>query len=806
MKFTLSWLKEHLETNASLSEICETLTKIGLEVEGVEDQAKALAGFAVARIVSAVQHPNAEKLRLCMVDIGASEPVQVVCGAPNARAGLVSVFSPPGTYIPGKKITLGIGEIRGVESRGMLCSAAELELSGESDGIMELPDDAPVGARYVDYAKIGDPVIDINLTPNRSDAASVFGIARDLAAAGLGEIKTKPIDQIKGQGACPVEVSIEFLGEERKLCPAFAMRWVKGVKNGPSPDWLQKQLKAIGLRPINALVDITNFITFDRGRPLHVFDAAKVAGSLVVRRARAGESILALDGRTYTPDSHAVVIADDNGLESIAGIMGGEHSGCDENTTDVLIESALWDPTNIAQSGRKLGINSDARYRFERGIDTDITLPGLDLATKLVLEFCGGTASEVTIAGAIPGVTKCVLFPWTEVKRLTGLELPVADMTDILRRLGFSVSGSGETATIAVPSWRPDIEGKADIVEEIIRIAGLEHVAHVPLKRMTAVSEPVITPIQRRTRRARRALAGSGMVEAMTYSFVSSAEAQAFGGGAAELQLANPIAADMSDMRPSLLPGLIAASQRNADHAIRDMALFEIGQIFKGDRPQDQKIAATGIRRGLASRSAPGRHWSSPAKTADFYDAKGDVFGLLSVLGVSTDTMQLVAGAPGWFHPGRSATMQFGPKNILGHFGELHPGILEQLGVDAPIVAFEILLDALPAARQKAGKIRSKLGASDFQPVNRDYAFIVGKDVRADEIIKAAKGVDRSLVANVSLFDVYDGKGVEPGKKSLGIEVTLVPLEKTLTDAEIEAFSARLIAEITKKTGGTLRG
>ncbi len=806
MKFTLSWLKDHLETNANLDEITETLTKIGLEVEGVEDQAKSLSGFMVAHVVMTMPHPNADKLRVCMVDIGTGNHIQVVCGAPNARTGMKSVFAPPGTYIPSKKITLGIGEIRGIESKGMLCSAAELELSEDHDGIIELPADATVGMHYVDYAKIGDPVIDINLTPNRPDATGVYGIARDLAAAGLGTLKTPAIQPVKGQGACPIQVSLELTGENKKLCPAFAIRLVKGVKNGPSPEWMQKRLKAIGLRPINALVDITNYLTFDRGRPLHVFDAAKVAGNLTVRCAKSGETLLALDGKTYELDPSNVVIADENGVESIAGIMGGEHSGCDENTTDVLIESALWDAANIAQSGRKLGINTDARYRFERGVDPAFNLPGLELATRLVLDFCGGSASETSLTGAIPGVTKCVIFPWTEVKRLTGLEMTQQDMTDILNRLGFEVSGTGNAATVSVPSWRPDIEGKADIVEEIIRIAGLEHVPNTPLKRMTAITETVLTLMQRRTILARRALASSGLVEAITWSFISKSEAQAFGGGLPELSLANPIAANMSDMRPSLLPGLLAAAQRNADRSTSDLGLFEVGQIFRGDKPSDQKTAASGIRMGLESRRGQGRDWSNVAKPVSLYDAKGDAYALLAALGVSTDSMQIVAGAPGWYHPGRSGTMQFGPKGELGFFGELHPRVLEQLGIDGPVVAFEIILDSLPQPKAKSSRVKPKLELIELQSVRRDFAFVVDKSLRADEIVKAARGADRKLVSHIRIFDVYEGKGIDPMQKSVAIEVTLQPREKTLTDAEIDEFATKMVAEVSKKTGASLRG
>ncbi len=806
MKFTLSWLKDHLETNANLAEICETLTKIGLEVEAVEDQGKNLSAFIVAKVVSAVQHPNADKLRVCTVDIGADSFIQVVCGAPNARGGMKSVFSPPGTYIPSKKITISVGEIRGVESQGMLCSAAELELSEDHDGIIDLPTEAPVGMSYSEYAKIGDPVIEINLTPNRPDAASVYGIARDLAAAGLGSLKTPPIQAIQGKMPCPVAITLDFHHEQRRLCPVFALRLVKGVKNGASPEWMQKRLKAIGLRPISALVDITNYMTFDRGRPLHVFDADKVSGNLLVRRAKMEDRLLALDGREYQFDESMVVIADDRGVESIAGIMGGEASGCTPDTTNVLIESALWDPANIAQTGRKLAIHSDARYRFERGVDPAFNAPGIELATRMVLDICGGTPSQVHIEGDIPGVTKCVIFPWSEVKRLTGLEMPIEDMRDILERLGFIVSGSGDAPTISVPSWRPDIEGKADLVEEIIRIVGLEHVQNVPLKRKTTIAEPVLTPIQRRTRLAKRLLAGRGFVEAVTYSFISRREAETFGGGQASLTLANPIAANMSDMRPSLLPGLLAASQRNADHALQDMALFEVGQVFKGDTPQDQKMAAAGLRRGLNAVSAQGRHWVSPVKVADVFDAKADVIALLSALGILTESMQVLAGAPAWYHPGRSGTLQFGPKGIIGHFGELHPRALEAIGVEGPIAAFEIFLDALPQPRQKSTRVKPKFESVDLQPVRRDFAFLVDRAVKAEDIVKSAKAVDRALIGNVAVFDVYEGQGVPQGKKSIGIEITLKPKEKTLTDLEIEAFSTRLVEEVGKKTGAILRG
>ena len=801
MKFTIEWLKDHLETDATLDQVCDTLNRIGLEVEGVEDPGKTLGGFIIAHVISAEQHPNADRLRVCMVDIGDGAPVQVVCGAPNARAGMKSVFSPPGTYIPGKNITISKGVVRGVESAGMLCSAAELGLSEDHDGILDIAADAPVGVKYIDWAKLADPVIEINLTPNRPDATGVFGIARDLAAAGLGKLRDKAPAQVAGQGACPVEVTLELEGEDRALCPAFALRLVSGVKNGPSPEWMQKRLKAIGLRPINALVDITNYVTFDRGRPLHVFDAAKVKGNLVVRRARDGEELLALDGKTYALDTGTVVISDDNGPESIAGIMGGEHSGCDENTTDVLIESALWSSLNIAQSGRKLGIVTDARYRFERGVDPQFTLPGIELATKLVMDLCGGKPTTVSLAGRIPETEKIVEFPISEVKRLTGMDVPPQEIKAILTALGFWVSGAAPELRVAVPSYRPDVEGKTDLVEEVVRIVGLDNVPLKPIARVDRIHQPVLTPLQIRTRSAKRALAAQGMVEAVTWSFVSKKAAEAFGGGKPELALANPIAADLSDMRPSLLPGLIMASQRNADRGFADHALFEVGQIFLGAGENDQRMAAAGLRRGTLG----GKHWAGNAE-ADVFAIKADVLALLSPLNVPTGGLQIMAPGPSFLHPGRSATLGFGPKNLVGCFGEVHPRVAEALGAEGRLMVFEISLDALPPAKKKATKAKPKLELAELQPVSRDFAFLVDEKVEAEAILKIARGVDRALFAGATIFDRYQGKGVEPGKVSLGLAVTLQPREKTLTDAEIEAFSQKLVGEVSAKTGAVLRG
>jgi phenylalanyl-tRNA synthetase beta chain len=801
MKFTLSWLKDHLDTDEPLEKLVDRLTMIGLEVEHLEDKAALLAPFTIAHVISAEKHPNADKLRLCMVDPGnGAAPVQVVCGAPNARTGMISVFSPPGTFIPGKNITLSVGTIRGVESRGMLCSEAELQLSENHDGIMELPADAPVGKPYAEWARIGDPVFEINLTPNRQDCTGVHGIARDLAAADMGKFKDPTIKPVKGEFASPVKVTVE----DAALCPGFALRLVRGVKNGPSPKWLRDRLTSIGLRPINALVDITNFMTYDRARPLHVFDAAKVKGNLVVRRARDGESLLALDGRTYALDATMCVITDEAGVESLAGIMGGEASGCDENTTDVLIESALWNEINIAQTGRKLGINSDARYRFERGVDPAFMVPGLEMATRLVMEICGGTPSENVVVGKTFGDDRIIDFPLSEVKRLAGIEVPLPEMRRILTHLGFMVAGNGPVVKIAVPSWRTDVHGKADIVEEIVRIVGVDKVPMTPFERGEDPRKPVLTPIQLRTRRAKRALAARGMVEAVTWSFIAKPAAELFGGGAPELALANPIASDLSDMRPSLLPGLIAAAQANADRGIGDVALFEVGQVFRGDRPEDQWTAASGIRRGMASAQGIGRHWTGSA-AANTFDVKADALAVLAAAGAPMQALQVVPGRVPWLHPGRSGTIQMGPQKVLGHFGEMHPRTLEALHADGPLMAFEVILERVPPAKQKPTRAKPLLDLSAFQPVSRDFAFIVDRAVMAGDIVGVAKGVDRKLITDVTVFDVYQGKGIDEAKKSIAIAVTMQPREKTMTDEEIDAVGAKIVAEVAKMTSGTLR-
>ncbi|WP_419695698.1 phenylalanine--tRNA ligase subunit beta [Mesorhizobium muleiense] len=801
MKFTLSWLKDHLETDASLNEIVERLTSIGLEVEHVDDRS-SLKPFVIAKVLAAVQHPDADRLRVLTVDTGDGKaPVQVVCGAPNARAGLIGAFAAPGTYIPGIDVTLTVGKIRGVESHGMMCSERELELSEEHDGIIDLPADAPVGTSFAAYAHLDDPVIEINLTPNRPDATSVYGIARDLAASGLGRLVGGAIMPHAGSGMCPVKVTIEA----PELCPGFALRLVKGVNNGPSPKWLQQRLIAIGLRPISALVDITNFVTFDRGRPLHVFDANKVAGNLTVRRARDGEKVLALDGREYTLTPDMCVIADQDGVESIAGIMGGEHSGCDENTTDVLIESALWDPITTARTGRTLGIISDARYRFERGVDPEFMVPGVELATKLVLDFCGGTPTETDVVGYAGHAPKIVSFPLSEVRRLTGTEVPMEESLAILSRLGFKPEGAGNVVDVAVPSWRPDVDGKADLVEEVMRIHGVDNIAPQPLGAHDAVNAKILTVLQVRTRAAKRALAVRGMMEAVTWSFIPAKHAELFGGGQTALRLANPIAADMSDMRPSLLPGLIAAAQRNADKGFGDVALFEVSGTYEGDAADQQRRVAAGVRRGTAKLEGSSRHWARNADPVGVFDAKADAIAALEACGAPVERLQIEAGGPAWYHPGRSGTIKLGPKVILGTFGEFHPKTLEELDVSGPLCGFEVFIDAVPEPKAKPTRTKPRLELSAFQAVKRDFAFVVDKAVEAGTLTRAALAADRKLITNVSVFDVFEGASLGAAKKSIAIEVSIQPVERTLTDEDFEALAKRIVENVHKQTGGVLR-
>ncbi|MGV0816842.1 phenylalanine--tRNA ligase subunit beta [Martelella sp. AMO21009] len=812
MKFTLSWLKDHLETEASLEEICERLTTIGLEVEEVDDKA-AYRPFTIARVTEAKQHPDADRLRVLTVDAGPAinggKPLQIVCGAPNARTGLVGALALPGTYVPGIDVTLSVGKIRGVESQGMMCSEKELDMSDNHDGIIDLPEDAPLGASFAEYAGLDDPVIEINLTPNRPDCTSIYGIARDLAASGLGTLKTRSAPSFKTEGETSVGLTLDFAAEDKHLCPGFALRLVRGVKNGPSPKWMQQRLIAIGLRPINALVDITNYMTFDQGRPMHVFDAAKVKGGLVVRRAKEGETLLALDEREYELNHDNVVIADDNGVESIGGIMGGEHSGCDESTTDVLIESALWDPMNIARSGRDLGIITDARYRFERGVDPEYMVPGLERTTELVLELCGGTAAEKKVEGYHGHQAKVIDYPFSEVKRLTGLDVSADESRDILTRLGFGVEGDGDTASVSVPSWRPDVEGKADLVEEVMRIHGVDKIRPEPLPAADAVNEKILTTLQIRSRAARRELAARGMLEAVTWSFIPEDQARLFGGGAPALKLSNPIAADMSDMRPSLLPGLLSAARRNAAIGHGDVALFEVAATYENDRPEGQRRVAGGIRRGTATLSGSGRMWSNnetgAGRAVGVFDAKADALAVIEACGVPMGNVQIVAGGLDWYHPGRSGTIKMGPKIVLGHFGEFHPKALEALDVSGRLAGFEIFIDAMPEPKKKATRTKPALTLSPFQTVTRDFAFVVDRTVEAGAIERAAAGADRKLITGVTVFDIFEGASLGEGKKSVAIEVAIQPAERTLTDEDFEALTKKIVANVGKSTGGVIR-
>jgi len=797
MKFTLSWLKEHLETDASLDEISRRLTMLGLEVEGIEDRAKALAPFRIAHVVSAEKHPDADKLRVCMVDTGdGGAPLQVVCGAPNARAGIKVCFAPVGTTVPATGAVLKKGVIRGVESNGMMCSERELELSDEHNGIIELPEDAPVGGSFAAYMGLGDPVIDIALTPDRADCAGVRGVARDLAAAGLGTLKPLAADPVPGTFPSPIRVTTETPG-----CPYFVGRTFRGVTNGPSPKWLQDKLRAIGLRPISALVDITNLVTFDAARPLHVFDAGKVKGDIVVRMGRAGETLAALNGKDYALDDTMVVVADEAGPEALGGIIGGEPTGCSEETTTVFLEAALFDPLRVASTGRRLGIDSDARYRLERGVDPEAVVSGIERASRLILDLCGGEASELVFAGAVPDWKRTITLRPARLKALGGIDLPVADQVRILTDLGCTLTENGDgTFAVVPPSWRADIHGEADLVEEILRVHGYDFIPATPMDRAGTVTRPAVDARQRRTVTTRRALAARGLSEAVTWSFLSTEVAGLFGAAHDGLVLVNPISSDLTVMRPSVLPNLIQAAGRNSDRGFADVGLFEVGPAYRTPEPDGQDQVAGGVRAGKA---VP-RHWAEKERAVDAFDAKADALAVLEAAGAPAGNVQITTDAPGWYHPGRSGTLRLGPT-VLGWFGEVHPSILEALKVKGPAVAFEVFLDKVPAPKKKGGTARPLLTLSAFQPVERDFAFVVDRGVEADRIVRAVKGADKALIAGVGVFDIYEGTGVGEGRKSVGINVTLQPATATLTEPEIDAIGQKIVAAVVKATGGSLR-
>jgi len=806
MKFTLSWLKDHLETEASLDEILYALTDLGLEVEGVENPADTLGAFRICRVIEAVKHPNADRLRLCRVETwpdgpdGRTEEVQVVCGAPNARTGLVGVFAPVGSYVPGIDMLLKPGLIRDVQSNGMLCSERELMVSDEHDGIIDLPSDAPMGALFIDYSHRNDPVIDIAITPNRPDALGVAGIARDLAARGLGRLKTPAIKPVKGNFACPISVS---LNDDVKdgACPLFVGRYIRGVKNGPSPQWLQDRLRAVGLRPISTLVDITNLMTLDRNRPMHVFDADKVVGGIQVRLAHPGESLVALDEKEYTFDGSEVLIVDDSGAASIGGIMGGLASGCSFETVNVVVEAAYFEPVGIAATGRKLKINSDARYRFERGIDPAFTVDGMEMATQLILDLCGGEASDLAIAGGAPDTTRSYRLDTDRVSSLVGMTIPAATQISTLTALGFKIDGNSVTP----PGWRPDVQGSADLVEEIARVASLTKLQGQPMPRLNAgIMRPILTPIQRREAAARRCVAALGYNECVTYSFVDHAAARMFGGGKDATMLANPISSEMSHMRPSLLPGLMQAAARNQARGFNDLALFEVGPVFHGGEPEDQELMVSGI---LVGQTGP-RDAHATRRAVDLYDAKADAEAVLASIG-APEKLMVLRKMNDWWHPGRSARLSLGPKNVLGAFGELHPKVIAAMGVKGPVVAFAIHIANVPFPKAKTST-RPALKISDLQVVERDFAFVVDTHVEALTLLNAARGADKAMIANASVFDQFIGPKAQAqmgeGKKSLAISVRLEPRDTTLTDKDIEAVSAKIIASVGKATGGVLKG
>ena len=788
MKFTLSWLKDHLTTDASLEEILDALTRIGLEVEGVDNPGAALKAFRVARILSATRHPQADKLQVLSVDAG-DGPMQVVCGAPNARAGLVGVFGAPGAYVPGLDVTLKVAAIRGVESNGMMCSARELQVGEGHDGIIELPDDAPVGTPYPDYAGLDDPVIDVAITPNRQDCMGVRGIARDLAAAGLGTLVPLTVPEVPGEGAGP-DVRIE----DAAGCPAFYAQGVRGLSNGTSPEWMRSRLTAIGQKPISTLVDITNYLTVDLGRPLHVYDKAKLSGGLVARQARAGESVEALNGKTYTLAEGMTVIADDVAVHDIGGIMGGAHSGVSEATTDVVIECANFAPDAIARTGQALSLTSDARQRFERGVDPAFLDDGLAIATFLVQTYCGGTASTVTRAGEPPLAMRSWAYDPARAETLGGLAVPADRQRAILGSLGFTVTDDWQ---VTPPTWRRDIDGPADLVEEVIRIEGIDKVAPVPLPRVPGVAKPTATPQQKLERRVRRAAAARGLDEAVTWSFVSDAEAAPFGGGA--WSLANPISEDLKVMRPSLLPGLLSATRRNLARGATAVRLFEIGRRYlaDGEHPTLGLVLAGHARdRGWRAGKAAG---------FDAFDAKAEALALLAAAGAPVDNLQVMGEAGDAWHPGQSGTLRLGPKTILARFGMLHPSLLKAFDLDGSIAAVELYLDALPAKRGGTGFMRPAFTPPALQSVRRDFAFLVPETVSADALVRSVRGADKAAITAARVFDVFTGTGVEPGMKSVAVEVVLQPTDRSFTDEALKGIADKVVAAAAKQ-GAVLRG
>ena len=797
MKFTVSWLEDHLNTKADLNELLDTMTKAGLEVESVENPAAALAPFTLANVKSVEKHPDADKLNVCQVETKDGMK-QIVCGAPNVSEGMWAVYAPLGTYIPGLEMALDPKprKIRGIESHGMMCSGRELELTEDHDGILDLKGKFTVGQPVSDVFGLDDPVVDFEVTPNRPDWLGVLGIARDLAAAGLGKFNPMSIKPVSGVYESPVRVATD----SADACPVFAGRMIRGLKNGPSPDWMQARLKSVGINPKNMLVDVTNYISLDRARPLHVYDVEKLNGNLTARLGQDGESLDGLDGKTYAVGEDMCVIADETGVVGLGGVMGGARTGVSDETVDVFIESAYFDPLRTARTGRATGIISDARYRNERGIDPSGCLEGLELATRLILEVCGGEASEVVVAGSVPEAQALVQFNLGDVKRLTGVELKTGELRQIVKDLGFEIEDTGEAWYVKPPRWRHDIQLSADLVEEVIRIKGYDALELTSLPPLEGGPKQILTETQRRVRTSRRVMASRGFLETVTWSFISHEEAKQFGGGKSALVVANPVAAELDCMRPSILPNLIRAAQRNSDFSQRDIRLFEAGPVFLGDGPKDQRRFVSGLVRPETLR-----HWDGAAAPYDIYDAKGDVFALLEALGQDPSRLMVMEPAADHWHPGRAATLRLGPKNVIAQFGELHPRVVKALGAEGRLIGFEVNLDAIPLSRAAGVKTKPVLEKLDLTPVRRDFAFVVEDTLNAGELVKAAMGADKNLITSVDVFDIYAGKGISDGQKSVAIEVTIQPKEATLTDDQIDAISKKIISA-AEKIGGQLRG
>jgi len=804
MKFTLSWLKDHLDTDASLQDITDKLTAIGLELEGVEDPAAALANFKVAEVISAAQHPDADRLRVLQVQTADRDtPLQVVCGAPNARAGMKGVLALPGSYVPALDITLKKSKIRGVESNGMMASERELNLGEDHDGIIDLDTKWEIGTPIADVLGLNDPVIDIAITPNRADCTGVYGVARDLAAAGMGTLKPLAKPEINANFASPTEISFNLSADDADACPHFMGRTIKGVKNGPSPEWLQTRLKAIGLRPISALVDITNYFCMGLCRPLHVFDADKLNGNLQIRMAKQGEALSALNDKDYTLDDFMTVVADDKNALALGGVVGGVETGCTEDTQNVFLECAYFDPLRTAKTGRALQIDSDARYRFERGIDPNFTAHGLDLAAQMIVEICGGEISEITQAGAAPKVAQSVAYDPAYCEKIIGLSVDADEQKAILSRLGFSINDNWQ---VDAPSWRADVHGKADIVEEVIRIVGYDKIPTTKITRSADDEAEFYSVPSARIRKSRLTLSARGMNETISYAFMNEELAKAYGsdrnGKAAELRLMRPISEDLVQMRPSILPNLIDAAKRNTDRGHGNVALFEVGPSFGKWLKNDQTLTASALRTGKVAS----KHWSSTEsdRSVDLYDVKADVEALLNALGFPAANAQVTRDAPEYFHPGRSGTLRLG-KNILAHFGNLHPSVLQQADFKDVACGFEVFLDNIPVPKKKSGAAKPLLKLAALQPLARDFAFIADEDLDTENLIRAISNVDKQLITHVTIFDIYQGKGVNEGKKSIALSVTIQPQEATLTDAEIEALSKKIIDTAQQKCGATLR-